>query len=59
MATCTGQNGDKLHMTINVLTAGRRNTESFFIESKLPSGTYSLWAGLVGNPAASDAGGGG
>jgi len=47
-ATCTGQNGDKLHMKITVVAAGRRNTEPFFIESKLASGTYALWAGVVG-----------
>jgi hypothetical protein len=47
-ATCTGQNGDKLHVKLTVIAAGRRNTEPFFIESKLASGTYALWAGVVG-----------
>ncbi len=47
--TCQGQNGDKLHVTLKVLAAGRRNYEPFLIESKLPSGHYNLWAGIVGS----------
>ena len=48
-ATCQGKNGDKLHVSIKVLTVGRRNYEAFLIESKLASGTYALWAGIVGS----------
>jgi hypothetical protein len=49
MSTCTGQNGDKLHVTIKVLAAARRNYEPFFIESKMSAGVYNLWAGIVGS----------
>lgn len=69
-ATCTGQNGTKLHMTITVMMASRRNYEPFLIESKYfadaggpMAGDYQLWAGLVANPPSDagpgDAGGGG
>jgi hypothetical protein len=64
-ATCSGENGVKLHATITVVSAGRRGTEPFLIESTLPSGVYALWAGLVGTPTEGgapppmDAGGGG
>jgi hypothetical protein len=47
-----GQNGDKIHMTIEVLAAGRRKNESFLIISTLGSvlnGPSNLWAGVVGN----------
>jgi hypothetical protein len=47
--TCQGQNGDKLHVTLTVMQAGRRNYEPFIIESKLSSGHYNLWAGVVGS----------
>jgi hypothetical protein len=47
-----GSNGDKIHMTITVLTAGRRNTEPFLIYSTLgssPTAPQNIWAGIVGN----------
>ena len=47
-----GQNGDKIHMTIKVLAAGRRNTEAFMIYSTLgnsASSPQNIWAGIVGN----------
>jgi len=56
-ATCMGNNGDKLHMVITVMTAGRRGTEPFLIESSQSASSYTLWAGLVGSET--DAGGGG
>jgi hypothetical protein len=44
----SGQNGQKLHLTIKVLAASQYGVESFIIESQL--GTQSsLWVGLVGN----------
>jgi hypothetical protein len=44
----TGQNGDKVNMTVTVVSAGRRNRESFIIISQL--GTQkNLWIGEVGN----------
>jgi hypothetical protein len=58
-STCTGKNGDKLHMTIKVLAAGRRGTEPFIIQSVLSANAYSLWIGLVGSGTPTDAGGGG
>lgn len=63
-ATCTGQNGAVLHMTITVIAAGRRGYEPFYIESRYAAdggspmaGDYQLWAGLVGG--SSDGGTGG
>ncbi len=47
-ATCSGTNGQKLHATITVMAAGRRNTEPFLIEAKLSSREYQLWASEVG-----------
>jgi hypothetical protein len=44
----TGVNGDKLHLTITVVTASPDQTESFLVVSKL-NGVESLWAGIVGN----------
>jgi hypothetical protein len=47
----SGQNGDKITMTITVKAAGRRNTEPFLVVSKM-GGTNQLvnfWAGVVGN----------
>jgi hypothetical protein len=48
----TGKNGDKIHMTIKVLAAGRRNTEAFAIYSTMgssPTSPQNIWAGVVGN----------
>jgi hypothetical protein len=48
----TGKNGDKIHMTIKVLAAGRRNTEAFMISSMMgssPTSPQNIWAGIVGN----------
>ena len=44
----TGQNGDKIQMTITVATANKRNRETFAVLSKL-GGQTSMWVGLVGN----------
>jgi hypothetical protein len=47
-----GKNGDKIHMTIKVLAAGRRNTEAFAIYSMMgtsPTSPQNIWAGVVGN----------
>ena len=45
---CSGTNGQKLHATITVMAAGRRNTEPFLIKAALSSGEYQLWASEVG-----------
>jgi hypothetical protein len=48
----SGKNGDKIHMTIKVLAAGRRNTEAFMISSMMgssPTSPQNIWAGVVGN----------
>jgi hypothetical protein len=48
----SGKNGDKIHMTIKVLAAGRRNTEAFLIVSNMgnaPTSPQNIWAGVVGN----------
>ena len=48
----TGKNGDKIHMTIKVLAAGRRNNEPFMISSMMGNSATSpqnIWAGVVGN----------
>jgi hypothetical protein len=48
----TGQNGDKLTLTINVKAAGRGNREPFLIVSKIgakPNEQVNFWAGEVGN----------
>jgi hypothetical protein len=45
----TGQNGDKIQLTITVVAAGRGNTEPFLIYSTLKGGAQNLWAGVVGN----------
>ena len=44
----SGQNGDKIKMTIKVVTTGMYNVESFLLVSKM-YGQESLWAGLVSN----------
>ena len=45
----SGQNGDKIHMTIQVIAAGRRNTEPFLLISTLNgTQTQNLWVGVVG-----------
>jgi hypothetical protein len=41
-------NGDKVKMTITAVTAGRRNRQTFIVESKLGSRT-NLWLGVVTN----------
>jgi hypothetical protein len=43
-----GQNGDRIQMTITVLTASKRNRESFAVLSKM-NGLTNMWAGVVGN----------
>jgi hypothetical protein len=45
----SGQNGDKLNLTITVVTAGRSNTEPFLLVSKLGQTQLNLWAGVVGS----------
>jgi hypothetical protein len=42
----TGVNGQILHLTIKVLQAGKHNTETFFMTSKL-NGVENLWIGIV------------
>jgi hypothetical protein len=42
----TGVNGEILHLTIQVLKAGKHNTETFFLTSKL-NGVENLWIGIV------------
>jgi hypothetical protein len=44
----TGQNGDKIMMTIQVVTASKRNRESFVITSTLGS-VNNVWIGTVVN----------
>src|SRR5262249_17986577 len=46
--TNTGQNGDKVHLTINVLKTTQFGFELFALESDL-SGQRNLWIGAVGN----------
>jgi hypothetical protein len=48
--TCQGDNGQKLHVTLSVVSVARRNYEPFLIESKLASGDYKLWAGVISSP---------
>jgi hypothetical protein len=45
----SGVNGEKLNLTITVKAAGKHNTESFLIESRLGNGQPNLWFGLVGS----------
>jgi hypothetical protein len=48
----SGKNGDKIHMTIKVLSDGGRSTEAFMISSMMGSSETSpqyIWAGVVGN----------
>ncbi len=44
----SGQNGDKINMTITVVTASRRNRETFAVISDL-NGRKEFWLGIVGN----------
>ena len=44
----SGQNGQKLYLTIKVLKASQYGAESFIISSQLGVQS-SLWIGLVGN----------
>jgi len=44
----TGQNGDKLHLTIKSLAAGPLGAAPFWIESDLGQ-TSKFWVGVVGN----------
>jgi hypothetical protein len=44
----SGNNGDKLHLTITVMTASTRKRETFLLESKQGNHT-NLWVGVVGN----------
>jgi hypothetical protein len=43
-----GQNGQTLHASISVLSAGKNNTETFLVRSLL-NGTQHIWLGIVGN----------
>jgi hypothetical protein len=44
----TGLNGQTLHATVNVMTAGKHGTESFLVTAKL--GTQeNIWVGLICN----------
>jgi hypothetical protein len=51
----SGVNGEKLHLSITVLTAGKRGTENFILKSSL-GGQDNIWIGIVGTPVATDAG---
>jgi hypothetical protein len=42
----TGNNGDKIQMTVKVLTAGRRNSETFIITSTSGS-QQNIWIGVI------------
>ncbi|MFO0591475.1 MAG: hypothetical protein U0441_28255 [Polyangiaceae bacterium] len=42
-----GLNGQTLHMTINVLTAGKKNTELFYLVTEY-KGQQNIWIGVVG-----------
>jgi hypothetical protein len=44
----TGQNGDKLQMTIKVISPSPRNRETYIIESRLGN-DLNFWIGEVGN----------
>jgi hypothetical protein len=44
----SGQNGEKLHLTITVNSANSYHSEIFMLKSKL-NGQENLWVGLVGN----------
>ena len=45
----SGENGDKIHMTIQAVAAGRRNQEPYLIVSTLKgTQTQQLWVGIVG-----------
>jgi hypothetical protein len=44
----TGLNGQTLHATVKVITAGKHNTESFLVAAKL-NGKENLWVGLICN----------
>jgi hypothetical protein len=44
----TGQNGDKLHLTIKALAAGPLGASPFWIESDLGN-VQKFWVGVVGN----------
>jgi hypothetical protein len=44
----TGQNGQTLHLTINVLAQGPYNFETFYLFSTL-NNTTTIWVGAVGN----------
>lgn len=49
-AVCaTGENGQKLHVTITVMAAGKRNSESFFVVSQRNGDPNErIWVGMVG-----------
>jgi hypothetical protein len=51
----TGQNGDKLMLTITVNMAGKRGSETFILKSSL-DGQDNLWIGVVGTPVTNDGG---
>ncbi len=47
-AMATGQNGDKLELTIKVVAAGSGNAEVLWLQSSLGQ-TQPVWLGVVGN----------
>jgi len=44
----TGQNGEKLHLTITVTAASQYGADGFLIQSQLGT-RKNLWLGLIGN----------
>jgi hypothetical protein len=44
----SGQNGEKLHLTITVMSEGKNKTESFIVVSSL-NGQRNFWVGIVGS----------
>jgi hypothetical protein len=44
----SGVNGEKLHLTITVMTASKNNRETFIVATKLGQ-QENLWIGMVGN----------
>jgi hypothetical protein len=45
----TGQNGDKLHLTISRVTNGQNGGSEFVLSSRINDRSVSLWWGFVGN----------
>jgi len=44
----TGQNGEKLHLTITAVAKSQYGAEAFIIDSQLGA-SHNFWAGIVGN----------